>query len=222
MGPEFELGSRSRFEKFRLERSRLDGVLSSQIEAGDWWQCYRRLIRFMFWLRSIVHGYGAPLGCIEKYLKLRKQIDAIDADTKEITVEMGPEIELGGRSRFEKFRSERSRLDGVLSSQIEAGDWVAVLTTSDSIHVLVKEHRSWERRTRKVRQQYLRLRREIDAGVADTTRTFIEVGSGFEVTASLRDNLARQSQSTDQVDSHVAALAWEDARGSSTREGRRT
>ena len=212
MGPEFELGSRSRFEKFRLERSRLDGVLSSQIEAGDWVavlstsdSIHVLVKEHRSWVRSTFRVH-------EKYLKLRKQIDAIDADTKEITVEMGPEIELGGRSRFEKFRSERSRLDGVLSSQIEAGDWVAVLTTSDSIHVLVKEHRSWERRTRKVRQQYLRLRREIDAGVADTTRTFIEVGSGFEVTASLRDNLARQSQSTDQVDSHVAALAWEDAR----------
>ena len=203
-----DLSEVAKTREFRSGRAKLDEDLSRQIGEGEWMEAEATLSTLRDLIESHVAWSEGVLTVHRKVMKVRAQIAHLDEEL----ISCETETALGGRSRFEEFRAKRISLDARVKAQTQAGDWMGVLSTTRSVRGLVDKHCAWIRKTSKARQEYLGLRPEIDVIVADTRGLIKEIGSGGERNPALSDGMTRQSDLMDQVDLHVTALAWEEAR----------
>ena len=206
-GAELELDDLPQEQAYRVGREELDRQIAESVTAFDWpaaCETANAIIDLSSehrkWVRSLQSAREETLHALSDVARLDGEL-----------VSLGTEAELGDRPRFEEFRSERTRLDSTLALQMKSGDWMSARTTSESIRALAVGHRSWIRTAIKTRDEYLALQMEIDGLIAATAEIKADLGSGFELTPSMRKGLSRQEESKTQLEVHVSGLEWKDA-----------
>ena len=206
-GAGLELDDLPQEQAYRVARAELDGQIEESKTAFDWpaaCETANAIIDLSSehrkWVRSLQTSREETLHAIADVARLDEEL-----------ISLGAEAELGDRPRFEEFRSERSRLDSALVLQRKSGDWMSARTTSESIRALAVGHRSWIRTAIKTRDEYLALQMEIDGLIAATAEIKADLGSGFELTPSMRKGLSRQEESKTQLEVHVSGRVWKDA-----------
>ena len=206
-GAGLELDDLPQEQAYRVARAELDGQIEESVTAFDWpaaCETANAIIDLSSehrkWVRSLQTAREETLHALADVARLDGEL-----------VSLGTEAELGDRPRFEEFRSERTRLDSTLALQMKSGDWMSARTTSESIRALAVGHRSWIRTAIKTRDEYLALQMEIDGLIAATAEIKADLGSGFELTPSMRKGLSRQEESKTQLEVHVSGLEWKAA-----------